>query len=136
MMKNKVLLVEDNKADAVLVQLALEETGLQLELEHLIDGESMLNRLERTNSDNISFILLDLNIPKANGPEILQVRKLLPNWNMIPVVVYSSSTRQEDISACLAAGANAYICKQIDFELFTQNMQATIRFWHEIALRS
>lgn len=135
-MKNKILLVEDNRADAVLVQLAIDESGLDLELEHLTDGELMMQRLSTPSPENVSFILLDLNIPKANGAEILTARKGTDQWSLIPVVVYSSSTRQEDIQTCLKAGANAYICKQVDYETFTKNLQSAIHFWHEIAMRS
>ncbi len=135
-MKNKILLVEDSRSDAVLVQLAIDDSGLDLELLHFIDGEAMLNHLKNSNPDSISFILLDLNIPKANGNEILQLRRQSPAWSLVPVVVYSSSTRQEDIRACLSSGANAYICKHVDFEYFNQNLQSTIKFWHTVALRS
>jgi CheY-like chemotaxis protein len=135
-MKNKILLVEDNRADAVLVQLAIEESGLDLQLDHVSDGEKMIQRLRGANPDEISFILLDLNIPKANGHEILQVRKTIQQWSLIPVVVYSSSTRKEDVHNCLMQGANAYMCKHVDFESFSKNLQATFHYWHEIALRS
>jgi two-component system, chemotaxis family, response regulator Rcp1 len=135
-MRNRVLLVEDNRADAVLVQLAIDDSGLDLELQHFIDGELMMNHLVNGNPDGVSFILLDLNIPKANGVEILQARERSEAWSLVPVVVYSSSTRQEDIRNCLKSGANAYICKQVDFEVFNQNLQSSFKFWHQIALRS
>lgn len=134
-MKNKLLLVEDNRADAVLVQLAIEDTGLDLNLNHLSDGEAMLNLMSNTNPDDISFILLDLNIPKANGTEILQARNTHQRWARVPVVVYSSSTRPEDVRNCIDAGANAYICKKVDFESFSRDLQAALHFWHSIALR-
>jgi two-component system, chemotaxis family, response regulator Rcp1 len=135
-MKNKILLVEDNRADAVLVQLAIDESGLDLELDHVSDGEKMMQRLRASNPEDISFILLDLNIPKANGQEILQLRRTLQQWSLVPVVVYSSSTRREDVHDCLIQGANAYMCKHVDFESFSKNLQATFHYWHQIALRS
>ena len=132
-MKNKILLIEDNRADAVLVQLAIDDSGLDLQLEHLSDGELMLRYLKAQTPDDVSFILLDLNIPKANGQEILAAKKQNANWNLVPVVVYSSSTRSEDIKGCLGLGANAYLCKEVDFEHFNRSLQTTMHFWHEIA---
>jgi two-component system, chemotaxis family, response regulator Rcp1 len=135
-MRKKILLVEDNRADAVLVQLAIEESGLDLELDHVSDGQTMLLRMQETSPEDISFILLDLNIPKANGPEILQARSTLTDWSLVPVVVYSSSSRSEDIRTCLAGGANAYICKQVDYERFSEGLKSTFHYWHTIALRT
>jgi CheY-like chemotaxis protein len=134
-MRKKLLLIEDNRADAVLVQLAIDDSGHDMTLEHLSDGEKMLAYLESQRPDEVSFILLDLNIPKANGEDILRAKWANADWKKVPVVVYSSSTRDEDIQSCLSLGANAYVCKQIDFDAFNLSLRSTINFWHTVALR-
>ena len=129
-----MVLVEDSFADATLVKLALEETGLPLELQHLSDGQEMLDFLEDASPEQVSFILLDLNIPKAGGFDILGKKRQISRWKHIPVILYSSSTRKEDIMQCLNLDANAYVCKHVDYNDFNNSLTSLINFWGGVSL--
>lgn len=129
-----MLIVEDSLADVMLVRLALEETGVPLELVHLSDGQEMLDYMARERADQTAFVLLDLNIPKANGIDILKRKSTLEGWKWLPVILFSSSTREDDIRQSLAYGASAYVCKPVDFAEFNFTIHQIVRFWGQVAL--
>jgi two-component system, response regulator len=132
MERKKMLIVEDSPADVMLVKLAVEDTGLPIDVIHLADGDEMIRYLDANSTQNTSFILLDLNIPKANGIDILKHKGTLANWNSVPVILYSSSARQEDIRQTMHYGASAYVCKPVDFEQFNRTIQNVVIFWGEM----
>ena len=129
-----MLIVEDSPADVMLVRLALEETGVPLDLVHLSDGQEMLDFMAREKAENTAFVLLDLNIPKANGIDILKRKATLDGWKMLPVILFSSSTREDDIRQCLTNGASAYACKPVDFAEFNFTIHQIVRFWGQVNL--
>ena len=130
--KRKMLLVEDSPADVMLVRLAVEETGVPLEITHLADGEEMIQYLNHNPAQEAQFILLDLNIPKANGIDILMHKATLPDWKTVPVILYSSSSRPEDVQQTIEQGASAYVLKPVDFEQFNRTIQHLAVFWGEL----
>jgi two-component system, response regulator len=132
MERKKMLIVEDSPADVMLVKLAVEETGVPIDVIHLADGDEMLKYLEGNSIKNTSFVLLDLNIPKANGIDILKHKSTLEDWSSVPVILYSSSARQEDIRQAMHFGASAYVCKPVDFEQFNRTIQHLVVFWGEM----
>ena len=129
-----MLVVEDSPADVVLVRLAIEDSGVPLDIVHFSDGEEMIQHLNSASPKDTSFILLDLNIPKANGIDILKYKSTIDKWRHVPVILYSSSTRQEDIQQVIANGANAYVCKSVDFQQFSRTLNHLIVFWGEMNL--
>jgi CheY-like chemotaxis protein len=122
-MRKKIILIEDNPADAELVKIAVEDLQLMTEVVHLSNHETIFEYLRNSKQD-IHLILLDLNMPRVGGLEILQQLKAHDTWKMIPVVVFSTSSNKNDVLA-----ANAYICKPMDFGVFNETIQSTVDFW-------
>jgi CheY-like chemotaxis protein len=127
-MRKKIILIEDNPADAELVKIAVEDLQLITEVVHLVNHESIFDYLRNSKQD-IHLILLDLNMPRVGGLEILEQLKAHEIWKMIPVVVFSTSSNKNDVLAAYNLGANAYICKPMDFSVFNDTIQSTVDFW-------
>ena len=136
-----ILLVEDNPADVKITQRALRESAAPVELIVVRDGQEAIEYLLRqgTNADNAEWripnlILLDLNLPRLTGIQVLERIRATPALRATPVVVLTTSRRHEDIEQVYAAGANTYIEKPQDFNRFVQVLQTIQRYWLEMAL--
>jgi chemotaxis family two-component system response regulator Rcp1 len=136
-----ILLIEDNPADVKITQRALRESGLGVELIVVRDGEEAVDYLLRQgpHADDADWrspdlILLDLNLPKMSGREVLQRVRATPNLRAVPVVVLTTSRRQEDIEQMYACGANTYIEKPQEFERFVEVLETIHRYWLDTAL--
>lgn len=128
----RMLIAEDSMADVMLVRLAIEETGLPIEIVHMVDGEAAIKYIQSHDHPEVTFMLLDLNIPKANGIDILKQKSRSEAWRHIPAILYSSSSRQEDVRMAFASGASAYITKPVDFEQFNRKIKHLAVFWGEM----
>jgi len=128
-----VLLVEDNPADARLAQEALKESRLQLNLHIVRDGVEALEFLfqqgQYTDVPSPDLILLDLNLPRKNGHEVLTEVKNNDTLKHIPVVVLSSSQAEDDITKAYARYANCYVTKSLDFDQFVEVIKSIDNFW-------
>jgi CheY-like chemotaxis protein len=136
-----ILLVEDNPADVKITQRALKESGVGVDLIVVRDGQEAVDYLFRQGSHasaanwrSPALILLDLNLPRMNGQEVLQRVRGNPELRTVPVVVLTTSRRQEDIQQMYAAGANTYIEKPQDFNRFVQVLQTIHRYWLDTAV--
>jgi two-component system, chemotaxis family, response regulator Rcp1 len=136
-----ILLVEDNPADVKITQRALRESAFPVELLVVRDGQEAVEYLLRQGSHagdpewrSPDLILLDLNLPKLNGLEVLQRIRSTPGLLTVPVVILTTSKRQEDIQETYAAGANTYIEKPQEFARFVQVLQTIQRYWLDTAL--
>jgi two-component system, chemotaxis family, response regulator Rcp1 len=136
-----ILLVEDNPADVKITQRALRESDAPVELIVVRDGQEAVEYLLRQgqNADNPDWripdlILLDLNLPRLTGVQVLERIRATPALRATPVVVLTTSRRHEDIAQVYAAGANTYIEKPQDFNRFVQVLQTIQRYWLETAL--
>ncbi|MDR3713482.1 MAG: response regulator [Puia sp.] len=133
----EVLLVEDDPDDAELTIRALKKHNLANHLLHVKDGEEALNFLfakgayEKTRdlASPPRIILLDIQMPKVNGLEVLQQVKSDPRTKMTPVVVLTSSKQDPDIQKCYALGANSYIVKPVSFERFADAIRDLGYYW-------
>ncbi|MEZ5043098.1 MAG: response regulator [Saprospiraceae bacterium] len=125
----KIVLVEDNPADVMLAEIALQNLAVKSELLHFSNGKEFVQFLPAANLENISLILLDLNMPLMNGWEVLKFLKSDAKWRQLPVVVFSCSSAQKDISSCYALGANAFVQKPTDLGHFDEIMASIISFW-------
>jgi CheY-like chemotaxis protein len=114
----KIMLVEDNEGDAVLAGEALKFIKSDSELIHVYNGDEAFEHLFDKNRVRPDLIMLDLNLPGMNGIEILQVLKKDPSTEKIPVIVFSTSSSENDISACYKLKANTYITKPLDLNEF------------------
>ncbi|MBK9525608.1 MAG: response regulator [Bacteroidetes bacterium] len=131
-----ILIVEDNVHDAELALRALDKKNIQHKFLHLKDGVSALDYLfgtgefkGRNTFNKPKVILLDLKMPKINGIEVLQQIKSSRITRNIPVVVLTSSKEITDVVKCYSLGANSYIVKPVDFELFSQAVVEIGVYW-------
>jgi chemotaxis family two-component system response regulator Rcp1 len=130
----EILLVEDNPNDVEMTVRALKNGQVRL-TNHLTvarDGQEALDILfGRGNHDGYrpGLILLDLNLPKVDGREVLEKIKTDPKLKRIPVVVLTVSNREEDVARCYDAGANTYITKPVQFEDFIKVVKTIKRYW-------
>lgn len=131
----EVLLVEDNLDDAELTIRELKKHRLANHLVHLRDGQEALDFLFGTSGDIREtlpvpkVILLDIQMPRVNGLEVLQCIRSRPRTKQIPVVVLTSSGQDPDIQKCYALGANSYIVKPVDFEGFSSVVKNLGFYW-------
>lgn len=129
----EMLLVEDNPDDVDLTIEALEDTKVANRLHVVTDGVAALSFLRRegkyAQAPRPAIILLDLNLPKKDGREVLADIKADPVLRHIPVIVLTTSSAQEDIQRAYDTHANCYITKPVDFEQFVRVIQAIENFW-------
>jgi two-component system response regulator len=118
----EVLLVEDDAGDELMTREAFEDNKISNELHVVRDGEEALDFLYRrgahTDAPRPDLILLDLNLPKYDGREVLQVIKKDEDLAHIPVVVLTTSSAEEDILRSYKLHANAYVTKPVDLDQF------------------
>jgi CheY-like chemotaxis protein len=133
-----VLLVEDNPRDVRLTQRAFVQTGLSHELRVVRDGDEALMYLRRegvyqdpSTSPRPDVILMDLNLPRMSGHEVLDCLKQDTRFKQIPVIVLTTSGRPDDVRLAYEAGANAYLLKPVEFARFTDIMAQLGKFWLE-----
>ncbi len=132
----EILLLEDNKNDAELAILALEEFNLANQMVWLKDGKQGLDFLfgrgeyeGRDVSNPPKLILLDLKMPKVDGIEVLRAIREDPRTKYIPVTVLTSSKEERDIIETYKLGVNSYIVKPVDFEQFTKSVRDVGYYW-------
>lgn len=127
----KILLIEDNLGDVELTKLALEESTLSIELSVVGDGAAALEFLHQQGGIKPlpDLILLDLNLPKQSGHEVLAAIKADRLLRRIPVLVLTTSQAQEDILMAYDRYASGYITKPPSFERFVQVVRSIEDFW-------
>ena len=131
----RILLVEDSVADAELAMRALEESHLANEVLHLRDGVEALDYLYRRGDfadrpeGHPALVLLDLNMPRLDGTEVLRQLKSDPAMRMIPIVIMTSSREEGDLLASYALGVNAYVVKPVNFREFFDAVKQVGSFW-------
>lgn len=129
----EILLVEDSPTDALLTRKALESSHLSNRMHLVQDGVQALAFLRReppyTNVPRPDLILLDLNLPRKDGREVLQEIKSDRSLAKIPVVVLTTSRAEADILGAYDLHANCYIVKPVDFDKFVEVIANTKEFW-------
>jgi two-component system, chemotaxis family, response regulator Rcp1 len=137
MSERAILLVEDNPGDVRLTREALREADVSAELTAVRDGEQALAFLrkqgEHAGAPRPDLVLLDLNLPKKNGLEVLEEIKRDPDLRAMPVIMLTTSSSSRDVTACYDRGVNCYVVKPLDLDDFTGLVQALNRFWFEVA---
>ena len=133
----RVLLVEDNEADVRLTREALREAGENVRLSSVADGDQALAFLRReegfAEAPRPDLVLLDLNLPRKNGLEVLQEMRADEALAHIPVIVLTSSAAQSDVEAAYTRGANAFVVKPLELDAFMDLIGAIRGFWLEVA---
>lgn len=129
----EILLVEDNPGDVRLTEEVLKENKLYNNLSVARDGEEALAFLRRQGKHNNAIrpdlILLDLNLPRKDGREVLEEIKADKNFKRIPIVVLTTSAADKDVFMSYENNANCYITKPVDLEKFINVVRAIEDFW-------
>ena len=128
-----ILLVEDNEGDIILTKEVFESSGLENPLSIARDGEEALDFVYQRNKfadvERPDLILLDINIPKMNGKEILAIIKKDDNLKTIPVIMLTTSSADDDIMDSYRNHANCFITKPMSFEGFSDAVSEIKNFW-------
>lgn len=134
-----LLLVEDNADDEELALMAFEQGGISNRVIVVRDGVEALDYLfsrgiyrDRSPEDLPALILLDLQLPKINGLEVLQQIRNNPKTQLIPVVILTTSTEQKDLIESYSLGCNSYIQKPVDYDQFLRVIQQLGMYWLDI----
>lgn len=134
----QILLVEDSPTDARLTLTALNSAKVANEVSHVEDGVLAMEFLRRQGkyqqAPRPDLILLDLNLPRKDGREVLEELKKDPDLSLIPVVVLTTSSAEQDILRSYQLHANCYVTKPVIFERFLQIVQSIEHFWLSVVV--
>jgi CheY-like chemotaxis protein len=124
-----LLLVEDDRVDAMTVKRALNDLNVTNLLVHTLNGEEALEYLRSDSNKKPCVILLDLNMPRMDGFEFLKNVKADDVLKIIPVVVLTTSKENESVVESFALGAAGYIIKAVDYKQFVEEMKTFDMYW-------
>lgn len=131
-----ILLVEDNPGDVRLTKEALRGAKVANDLRVVGDGEAAINYLRRrgpyVDAPRPDIVLLDLNLPRLDGREVLADIKSDPDLAKIPIIILTSSSAERDINSAYELHANCYISKPVDFTEFIEAVRSLEGFWLRI----
>ena len=138
MKKRFILIAEDDADDRYLMKTALEETGIIEEVQYVENGVEVINYLESLGNDNgeinyPKFILLDLNMPKMDGREVLKMMKSNEAYRKIPIIVFSTTKNQLEVTRCYDLGANTYIVKPASYDTLVSTIKEICTYWFDTA---
>jgi len=124
-----ILLVEDDRVDAMTVKRALKDLKVTNQLVHTLDGEEAMEYLRDEANQKPCVILLDLNMPKMNGIEFLKIAKADDKLRMIPVVVLTTSRDEQDKVESFNLSVAGYIVKPADYKKFVEAIRTIELYW-------
>src|ERR1700722_3998024 len=132
----RIVLAEDDRATAHLIEIAMKRTGIPHDLETVYDGHQAIAALEKTavGYRTPDLLLLDLHMPGKNGFEVLQYVKGHPRLQRIPVVMFSNSGLADDVTRAYELRVNAYVQKDTDFADLCHTADTILRFWLQTAI--
>ena len=125
---SRILLVEDNRADAILLQEALRVAEVANPVDHVTDGEQAMAHLREAAAPP-SLMLLDLNLPRMDGREVLAEVKTDPDLRDIPVIILTTSSAPKDVELAYERGANAFMRKPLGMDPLIEAATAIRDFW-------
>ena len=128
----EILLVEDNPADVRLTVEALKEARVRNRLRVARDGVEAMAMLRSDSAPRPDLILLDLNLPRKDGREVLQEIKQDEALRHIPVVILTTSQAEQDILQCYRLRANAFVTKPVEIDQFFHVVRSMEQFWLEV----
>jgi two-component system response regulator len=131
-----LLLIEDNAGDEELTLVALQKTRLPIRVVVVRDGAEALNYLLAPGAfphrPLPAAVLLDLKLPKIDGLEVLRRLRADARTCLLPVIVLTSSRHEEDVAACMRAGANSYVHKPVEFTRFSEVVRQLAAYWLQV----
>ena len=129
----KILLIEDNPADIRMAEEAFKECSSKISLSYVLNGFEAIDFLTKSgqyeNEADPDLIILDLNLPKINGFEVLARVKQEEGLKQIPILIFTTSESEEDIKKCYELGANSFISKPITLDTYVQTIKLIERYW-------
>lgn len=128
-----ILLVEDNEGDVLLTRVALDESNVNFKLSVVNDGKEALDFLNKegkyVTAEMPHLVLLDINLPKKNGHEVLQYIKEQESLKHIPIIMLTTSSSKNDIDMAYAHQASGFITKPSDVNEFISDVTAAVNYW-------
>jgi CheY-like chemotaxis protein len=124
-----ILLVEDDTVDAMTVKRALRDLKVSNPVAHVTNGQEALDYLRDVTKPKPCLILLDINMPKMNGIELLKTVKVDSNLQKIPVVMLTTSTNDRDIIQSFHLSAAGYMIKPVDYKQFVETIRTIDTYW-------
>lgn len=129
----RVMLVEDDPGDAGLVKAAFASSRFNCRIEHIIDGVEAMKRLRVLAGEGPSFlpdlVLLDLNMPRKSGHEVLTEMKAEDGLKDVPVVVLTTSDAERDVASAYHSGASGFVTKPVDVDALFESIQGILEYW-------
>lgn len=136
----EILLVDDDDADALLVRESLNELDAKCQLTVARDGDVALRRLSQSDEfEGVALpdlVLLDLNLPRKSGFDVLVDTREIADCRLVPIVVWSTSIEPADVTRCYMAGANSVLCKPADFSSLVEMIRTITHYWFETVQRA
>lgn len=128
-----ILIAEDDADDRFLLQTAFTENGFEDRLQFVENGVEVMEHLYSISNNEAAqlprFILLDLNMPKKDGREVLKEIKQNAEWKKIPVVIFSTTSNEQEMLRCYELGANSYVTKPNSFEHLLEIVATLREYW-------
>ncbi|MGB3615992.1 MAG: response regulator [Elainellaceae cyanobacterium] len=130
-----LLIVEDSNEDFETLKRLLRRTSSSIKMQRCVNGEQALEFLYRRGqyqedeAPRPKMIILDLNLPRTDGRQVLHQIKQDQALKKIPIVVFTTSSSPKDIDECYSHGVNSYIVKPMDFSQLKQNIQTLVDYW-------
>jgi two-component system response regulator len=136
--KHYILIAEDDADDRFLLKTAFDESGYPNTLKFVENGVDVLRYLreiaDHKSNDNFPvFILLDLNMPKKDGREVLKEIKENKSLKKIPVIIFTTTKNENEITRCYELGANSYVVKPLVYDELVKIIQALYSYWFQIS---
>ncbi len=136
-----IVVADDDEGDRYLIQKAMEDSGVEGEVQFLEDGQVLVDRLNQAlattaasgTSTLPSLILLDLNMPRLDGRDVLKIVKTHPDLKRIPVVIMTNSRNPQDVESTYRDGANSFFTKPLDYTGLVGLMTLLKTYWLERA---
>ena len=128
-MENKILHVEDNPDDVMLMNLAFSRAGVSARLDVVNDGDEAIAALRSLNGGAPVCVLLDVKLPRVSGLEVLAWIRNRPQLKRLPVILLTSSSQSADINRAYDLGANSFLVKPPDLESLTQLVKTVAHYW-------
>ncbi len=133
-----ILLAEDDPGDANLVKAAIADGNFPCVVDHVWDGIDIMAKLHTSHNANArlpDLMLLDINMPRMNGIEVLIEVKAVPSLRHIPVVILSTSEAERDVANAYQAGASGYVSKPVDVDALFSSIHGIQDYWFGVMRR-
>ena len=129
-----ILMLEDDHDDRHITETFFSEKGYDIQVQFLDESDRLINYLEDAAIEGTipNLVLLDLNMPRKNGYEVLKELKSHSQFHLIPVIIVSGTAFPEEVKECYRLGANSFVKKPFTDQLTQQKIEAFVKYWFEV----